>query len=361
MKKKLIEYKVNVKLNIKGLNFLLLNIENLNLNHSLKTQLLKLKNQSNLKMVFKAVNKFGRLEYSSDHKINLLGFCTDIRNLILSDYIEIDLVSAHPTLVFHYAKLLNLNCNLLKKYLSKTLILDETIDQKKFKQIVLLIINGGNPDKIDSNWLKNSLFKDFYIELKIIIKNLNKYFNKKYSYILPKKKIEEHKKISYYLNFFESLIIEKLILKYPESELIPNRDSVLVNTKTCKNINLGQLLSDSKIMIFQIFNIDFKLKIKNFKINYAIFRIIPKDKIKFRKNEIDFFINIYFEIKINPDNNFNKITFKELQIFYSQFQNLPWTFVAFRSILVNKYGVSKIRIKKNNKQFRFWKNIKLVN
>ena len=114
----------------------------------------------------------------------------EIRNSIMPKNIkDIDMINAHPTILYNLCQKNNISCKILKNYIeNRNIILESFGDNKKVvKELFLTILNGGfkerySDDKRINDYL--NLFEKEIMEIqKIFYEKDKRYFEKEYNYL----------------------------------------------------------------------------------------------------------------------------------------------------------------------------------
>ncbi len=125
-------------------------------------------------------NKKGRI-YANDN-IGLQKFSRIVRGALThKNYYDIDIENAHPTILYHLCKQLQINCPELEKYVTNRdyyltqLCMFNNITQKTAKKTYIAIMNGGTK-MYDNIWFKPIHIKNYKKELRAIANRLRAYF-----------------------------------------------------------------------------------------------------------------------------------------------------------------------------------------
>lgn len=168
---------------------------------------------------YKQVGGEGR--YFAIGGLSLQSFAREIRHSISSDYIDIDMVNAHPTILSFLCKTMDIETPNLDKYIkNRDKIINEILDKNEksdVKKMILSILNGGNNDyhniAFKSKWLVDykkeiekahdlicNIKKDEFKEYK---KNASKKFNVKSSFINKMLCVFENDILKHIIDFFD--------------------------------------------------------------------------------------------------------------------------------------------------------------
>ena len=98
--------------------------------------------------------KNGKGRFFAIGSLSMQSLSREIRHTIQKDYIDIDMVNAHPVILFNLCKKHKIKCKYLKKYVNdrETYLNELSLPREKAKQIYLSLTNGG---QLDYNNVKN--------------------------------------------------------------------------------------------------------------------------------------------------------------------------------------------------------------
>ena len=160
----------------------------------------------------------------------------EIRNSIMPKNIkDIDMINAHPVILFNLCQKNDIPCNILKNYIeNRDIILESFGDNKKFvKELFLTILNGGfkekysNDDRIN-NYL-NLLEKEIIEIQKTFYEKDKRYFEKGYNYLgknLSRIILDvENQMLQEMINYFVSKRVKILTLEFDGLKIYTNDKS----------------------------------------------------------------------------------------------------------------------------------------
>ena len=160
----------------------------------------------------------------------------EIRNSIMPKNIkDIDMINAHPVILFNLCQKNDISCNILKNYIeNRDIILESFGDNKKFvKELFLTILNGGFKDKYSdddriNNYL-NLLEKEIIEIQKIFYEKDKRYFEKGYNYLgknLSRIILDiENQILQEMINYFVSKRVKILTLEFDGLKIYTNDKS----------------------------------------------------------------------------------------------------------------------------------------
>ena len=258
-----LQYKKSILNNITCFEEIPMDIFNLLLNSSLlnvdkflnfeneKQQLLKYKKLIKNNIASITYHKSKGIKYGRVCPVNGLGMhCIrrEIRHTLLQDkYVDIDIINAHPNILYQICKRNNIECEYLYKYINdRDNILNEvmtyySVPKDAAKKLFIQLLYYGtfkswcSQLNIDST-SELDFIKHFKSELnligEIIISHNNKLVKSVQKYKLNKKNNMYNEKgsiISFYLQEYENQILECVYSYCVEKEYIINNDCVLCN------------------------------------------------------------------------------------------------------------------------------------
>ena len=148
---------------------------------------------------------------------------------------DIDMINAHPVILFNLCQKNDIPCNILKNYIeNRDIILESFGDNKKFvKELFLTILNGGfkkkysDDDRIN-NYL-NLLEKEIIEFQKIFYEKDKRYFEKNYNYLgknLSRIILDiENQILQEMINYFVSKRVKILTLEFDGLKIYTNDKS----------------------------------------------------------------------------------------------------------------------------------------
>ena len=160
----------------------------------------------------------------------------EIRNSIMPKNIkDIDMINAHPVILFNLCQKNDISCNILKNYIeNRDIILESFGNNKKVvKNIFLTILNGGFKDKYSdddriNNYL-NLLEKEIIEIQKIFYGRDKRYFEKGYNYLgknLSRIILDiENQILQEMINYFVSKRVKILTLEFDGLKIYTNNNS----------------------------------------------------------------------------------------------------------------------------------------
>lgn len=217
-------------------------------------------------------NKKGR--FYVDKSLGLQSFKRIIRGtLAYKEYVDFDMVNAHPTLLLHLCKKNSIDCKYLEEYvkdrdtLIKELIdLNDGKDKSDIKTNIISIMYGSDYLlSFQSKW-----YKLFLIELKNINEAIINLYDIEYLLYSNLNKSKTNKKgsfISLKLQDLENEVLQETIKYFQQTLKIKNDivmvfDGIMIRKKYLKkkNIDLGNISKH----IFQQLNIEIQFSTKEF-------------------------------------------------------------------------------------------------
>lgn len=227
------------------------------------------------KVKYKQNNGKGR--YFAIGSLSMQSLPREIRHTIQNDYIDIDMINAHPVILLNLCKKYKIKCKYLKRYVNdrEKYLNDLKLSREKSKQIYLSVTNGGH---VDFNNVKNKTIhlKKYYKESKKIIESIGNLFKNDFD-----KHVENRKKHNITFNhggsFLNSLMCDienKILMKLfiylnKPSNAVLCFDGLMI---TKQDINL----IDCKKYIKQKMDIDIEFKIKSFDQPFILPDNVPK-------------------------------------------------------------------------------------
>ena len=160
----------------------------------------------------------------------------EIRNSIMPKNIkDIDMVNAHPVILFNLCQKNDISCNILKNYIeNRNIILESFGNNKKFvKELFLIILNGGFKEKYSddsriNNYL-NLLEKEIIEIQKFFYEKDKRYFEKGYNYLgknLSRIILDiENQILQVMINYFVSKRVKILTLEFDGLKVYSNNKS----------------------------------------------------------------------------------------------------------------------------------------
>ena len=210
-------------------------------------------------------------------------FKKEIRNSIMpKDIKDIDMIYAHPVILYHLCNENKIDCNISKNYIeNRELILSSFGEKKSVKELFLTILNGG--------------FKDIYSDdkrinnyLKLFEKEITKIQN--YCYIYYKRYLDidynyKGKNLSRIILDIENQILQVMINYFISKNVnILEYDRLKIYTdKNSKHFSINAL----ELCVYTEIGINIKLAFKNIEDSFPEFGInVSTDNIK-NKNIIE--------------------------------------------------------------------------
>ena len=160
----------------------------------------------------------------------------EIRNSIMPKNIkDIDMINAHPVILFNLCQKNDISCNILKNYIeNRDIILESFGNNKKIvKELFLTILNGGFKEKYSdddriNNYL-NLLEKEIIEIQKIFYEKDKRYFEKGYNYLgknLSRIILDiENQILQEMINYFISKRVKILTLEFDGLKIYTNDKS----------------------------------------------------------------------------------------------------------------------------------------
>ena len=247
-----------------------------NIISSEKIQLIKyrdLYNNGSSKIMLKRNEdyKFGRC--NPVNGLSLFNIRKNIRHTLCKKlYVDIDIVNAHPTILYQICKNNNIKCDLLQKYVENRdyyikLLTDAYGFNKEYiKTIFISIMYGANPKKIFQDIDKSKINLNYISKDKIIIIPILTQFKKEFDsiakiicennidlveYTKKSGKININGTVcSYFLQEKEVIILEYIFKYCLEKEYIQNNncilcaDGIMLMKKYITHINLSDILNE---------------------------------------------------------------------------------------------------------------------
>ena len=160
----------------------------------------------------------------------------EIRNSIMPKNIkDIDMINAHPVILFNLCQKNNIPCNILKNYIeNRDIILESFGNNKKFvKELFLTILNGGFKEKYSNDDRVNQYLNLLEKEIMEIQKNFyekdKRYFEKNYNYLgknLSRIILDiENQILQEMINYFVSKRVKILTLEFDGLKIYTNNNS----------------------------------------------------------------------------------------------------------------------------------------
>ena len=187
----------------------------------------------------------------------------DIRNSIMPKNIrDLDMVNAHPTILYNLCQKNNISCKILKNYIeNRNIILESFGDNKKIvKELFLTILNGGFKEKYSNDKRINdylNLFEKEIIEIqKIFYEKDKRYFEECYNYLgknLSRIILDiENQILQVMINYFVSKRVNILTLEFDGLKIYTNDNSRHFSINDLEKIILEKTGINMKLMFKNI-------------------------------------------------------------------------------------------------------------
>lgn len=292
-------------------------------------------NKGERKVLYKRSQKINYGRVNPDKALGLHSIRREIRHTLLRDnFMDIDIVNAHPVILLQVCKMLKIKCDKLKVYVKKRKQMREEInkvykiDNKDIsKKLIISLINMGSYSK----WLKDNKYEKYgeipYIrelteELKNICDSLIKLNPKMYNDIYEYKGSKGNIKasfMSYYLQNIENKILEEVYLYCKSERIIDNEFCILSNDgiMILKDKFDNNLLDSFSLIIKDKFGLDIEYINKEYNEGYSIKEIEMNQKTNIT-NEI------FEELKLSSHQYFSELFYSLNNYRYLFNEKLGW-------------------------------------